>query len=115
MAEANMLYLNGPQKPIFLAKGLYAGLKHRDGLPAHLPIKLESGQEYINTGILDSLPCSLLRYLDLRNIIFNVEHIGEIHVSFYMLLKDGSIYQCQDYELADDENSISLPSHFKDL
>ena len=37
MNQNNMppFYLCGPEKPAFVNKGLYAGYKHRDGMPSN--------------------------------------------------------------------------------
>ena len=105
-------YLCGPEKPSFVSKGLYAGYKHRDGMPSDLPIDLAEGQSYTNTGFIDSLPCEFLRLIEAKTVDFNINFKGKILISIYLLLNDGRIINCQDCqldaEIKDQICSISL-------
>ena len=103
-------YISGPEIPLFLEKGLYSGLKNREGLPSLLPITLKESQEYTNTGFLDALPLQFLRKLNLREIYFRVQITGEALVSFYILLQNKKIYHCKDFELKQGLNVLLLPS-----
>jgi hypothetical protein len=104
-------YLFGYSKPSFVAKGLYAGLKSRDGLPTPLPLSLQSGDEYVNAGFLDALPCTFMRELEINDVSLHVQHLGPIKVSLYLLLKTGKIFHCGDHILEDDADSmVALPT-----
>jgi hypothetical protein len=107
------LYLHGSQRPDFIAKGLYAGLKSRNGLATALPLEIKPGEEYVNAGFLDGLPASIIRDLEPAKVHLQVNHIGPILVSIYVLLKTGEIFHCSDHELGGDgqkESKVSLPS-----
>lgn len=103
-------YISGPETALFLEKGLYSGLKDREGLPSLLPITLKANQEYTSTGFLDALPLQFLRKLNLREIYFRVQVSGEALVSFYVLLQNKKIYHCKDFELTQGLNDLLLPS-----
>ena len=104
------IYISGPEKPFFMEKGLYSGLKDRDGLPNPLPITLKLNQEYTSTGFLDALPHQFLRQIGFKEIQFRINISGEALASFYILLESKKIYHCQDFHLVDGVNQISLPS-----
>ena len=103
-------YISGPETPLFFEKGLYSGLKSREGLPSLLPITLKANQEYTSTGFLDALPLQFLRKLNLREIYFRAQISGEALVSFYVLLQNKKIYHCKDFELTQGLNVLLLPS-----
>lgn len=117
MNQNNMppFYLCGPEKPAFVNTGLYAGYKHRDGMPSNLPISLEEGQSYTNTGFIDALSCEFLRLIEVKTVDFNINFKGKILISIYLLLNDGRIINCQDYQLnnetKDQTGSTSLAPH----
>ena len=103
-------YISGAEKPFFIEKGLYSGLKEKNGLPSPLPITLKSQQEYTGTGYLDALPHGFLSKINLKNIIFQVTISGPAVASFYILLQNKKIYHFQDFSLENGVNEISLPS-----
>lgn len=105
----NHTYLIGYSKPTFIAKGLHAGLKERGGLPTSLPLVLEEGDEYVNAGYLDALPCGLIKETEIKNAYLYIDHVGEIKVSFYVLLDSGRIYHCSDYLLGENELIVEVP------
>ena len=102
-------YVSGPEKPVFIEKGLYSGLKEKNGLPSTLPITLKTTQEYTGTGFLDALPHAFLNETGLKNIIFHAEVSGESTASFYILLENSKIYHVQDFPLKSGTNEIALP------
>lgn len=102
-------YLSGAEKPVFIEKGLYSGLKEKNGLPSPLPITLEATQEYTGTGFLDALPHSFLNETGLQDIIFHANVSGPAVASFYILLTDSKIYHAQDFLLENGTNKIILP------
>lgn len=105
-------YLFGASRVDFIAKGLYAGLKSRDGLPTPLPLRLQSDDEYVNAGYLDALPCGLVRDLGLNNVHLNIRCEGQIKVSIYILLSSGKVFHCSDsiLDAADIDTRISVPA-----
>ena len=103
------MYISGPEKPFFMEKGLYSGLKDRDGLPNALPVTLKLDQEYTSTGFLDALPHLFLNQIGFESILFRIKVSSKILLSFYILLENKKIYHCQDYHLADGDHQISLP------
>lgn len=104
------IYLCGYHHPNFIAEGLYAGLKHRNGLPTPLPITLAEGEEYVNAGFLDALPCLLVRELELSTVHLHVSHSGDIKISFYLLTNAGRVLHCIDYVMCGSAVSrLSLP------
>ena len=68
-------YISGPETPLFFEKGLYSGLKSREGLPSLLPITLKANQEYTSTGFLDALPLQFLRKLNLTKATLYTQQI----------------------------------------
>ena len=105
------IYISGPEKPFFMEKGLYSGLKERDGLPNPLPVSLKLNQEYTSTGFLDALPHQFLQKVGLKKVIFRANISGEALLSFYILLENKKIYHCQDFNLSDGVNQIDLPDN----
>lgn len=109
--HASSVFLNSASSPLFLTKGLYSGLKSRNGLATPLPIALEEGDDYVNTGYLDSLPTSFIRQLDIDCVDLHVQHEGSVDVSIYLLLQSGAILHCFDQELvSDDDECVHIPS-----
>ena len=102
-------YISGAEKPFFIEKGLYSGLKEKNGLPSPLPITLKAHQEYTGTGYLDALPHGFLNKTKLNNIIFQATLSGPAIISFYILLENKKIYHFQDFPLKADVNEIALP------
>ena len=72
------IYISGPEKPFFMEKGLYSGLKERDGLPNPLPVSLKLNQEYTSTGFLDALPHQFLQQVGLKKVIFRANISGKV-------------------------------------
>ena len=105
------IYISGPEKPFFMEKGLYSGLKDRDGLPNPLPVTLKLNQEYTSTGFLDALPHQFLKQVGFKKILFRAIISGEAILSFYILLENKKIYHCQDFLLSDGVNQINLPDN----
>ena len=103
------LYLSGPEKPLFLEKGLYSGYKSRDGLGAILPINLKKDEEYSSVGFLDALPHDFLKELAIQEIQFNIQSKGRLLISFYVLLSNKKIHHCQDIVVEDSIHTITLP------
>lgn len=112
IAEKNSkkFFISGAEKPFFIEKGLYSGLKEKNGLPSPLPITLKAGQEYTGTGYLDALPHGFISKVKLKNIIFQATTTGHAILSFYILLENKKIYHFQDFSLKDGVNEIALPS-----
>lgn len=105
------IFLHSSSTPLFLAKGLYAGLKSRNGLATPLPLVLTPDDDYVNTGFIDSLPIKFLRELDITSAELYIEHHGAITVSIYVLLQSGAVFHCADFCLdTDEEERIQLPS-----
>ena len=109
ITQPEYFYISGPEKPLFIEKGLYSGLKDREGLASPLPLTLKISQEYTATGFLDALPHQFLRQLELKEIILNVHLKGKAILSFYILLENKKIYHCQDYQLTEGSNQVLLP------
>ena len=78
------IYISGPEKPFFMEKGLYSGLKDRDGLPNPLPVTLKLNQEYTSTGFLDALPHQFLKQVGFKKILYRAIISGEAILSFYI-------------------------------
>lgn len=104
------IYLLGACTPDFLAKGLYAGLKARHGIPTPLPLILREGDEYVNAGFLDGMPCSLIREAEIHTLSFHVVHAGSVRASIYLMLRSGEVYHCLDHLL---ESAETIESSFK--
>ena len=103
-------YISGAEKPFFIEKGLYSGLKEKNGLPSPLPVTLKAKQEYTGTGYLDALPHGFLSKTNLKKIIFQATTSGAAIVSFYILLENKKIYHFQDFSLESGVNEILLPT-----
>jgi hypothetical protein len=108
--NSKKFYISSAEKPFFIEKGLYSGLKEKNGLPSPLPISLKAQQEYTGTGYLDTLPHGFLNQTNLKNIIFQATVSGPAIVSFYILLENKKIYHFQDFPLEHGANDISLPT-----
>ncbi len=105
------VFLHAASNPLFLAKGLYAGLKSRSGLATPLPLTLVDGDDYVNTGFIDSLPTDLLSELEIDSVDLWIEHEGAVSVSIYALLESGAIFHCADFDLdSDDQQQIEIPA-----
>ena len=103
-------YISGAEKPFFIERGLYSGLKEKNGLPSPLPISLKAQQEYTGTGYLDALPHGFLKKTKLNNIIFQATISGSAIASFYISLENKKIYHFQDFLLEAGTNDIALPT-----
>ena len=108
--DTKKFYISGAEKPFFIEKGLYSGLKEKNGLPSPLPISLKPHQEYTGTGYLDALPHEFLSKIKLKNIIFQATISGPALASFYILLENKKIYHFQDFPLKVGVNEIALPT-----
>ena len=107
------LYLLGASSPDFLTKGLYAGLKARNGIPTPLPLVLEEGDEYVNAGFLDGMPCSLIREAEIQTLNLHVTHNGSLRASVYLMLQSGEVYHCLDHLCEGEEaleSTLKIPS-----
>jgi len=104
------LFLSGPEKPMFMEKGLYSGYKNRNGLGCELPATLESGEEYTSTGFLDALPHEFIKQIAVRKVQLDIECSGQALLSFYILLENEKIYHCKDCNLTEGKNSVNLPT-----
>ena len=107
--KISQLFISGPEKPMFMEKGLYSGFKNRNGLACELPATLESNEEYTSTGFLDALPHEFIKHTGIRKIQLNIQCSGNALLSFYILLENEKIYHCKDYNLTEGNNSIDLP------
>lgn len=106
------IYLLGASSPDFLTKGLYAGLKARNGIPTPLPLVLEEGDEYVNAGFLDGMPCSLIREAEIHTLRLHITHAGAIRASVYLMLQSGEVYHCLDHLCEGEEaveSSLQIP------
>ena len=107
--SSSQLFLSGPERPMFMEKGLYSGYKNRNGLACELPATLESGEEYTSTGFLDALPHEFIKQIAVRKVQLDIECSGQALLSFYILLENEKIYHCKDYNLTEGKNSVDLP------
>lgn len=108
--DPKKFFIADAERPLFIEKGLYSGLKEKNGLPSPLPIDLKAQQEYTGTGYLDALPHEFLRKTKLNNIIFQAVTSGQAIASFYILLENKKIYHFQDFPLEAGVNEIILPT-----
>ena len=105
------LYLTGSQVADYIVKGLYAGLKQRDGLPTHLPLVLQNNDEYVNAGFIDSLPCTIIRDLNVSNVSLHLVHQGNLKISIYVLIGSGEVFHSSDHIVSGNHRSrIELAS-----
>ena len=109
------LFLSSPHPPTVLARGLYAGLKSRGGLPTPLPV-LIGKETYVNAGFIDGLSPRLLQNLGLIQVKLRIIFYGAISLQWYYLDRDGSIRHYLDTSLASEttsttvEHNIAIPS-----
>ena len=95
MTERIPLFLSAPHPPALLARGLYAGLKSRNGLPTPLPVVLGTDL-YVNAGFIDGLSAPLVRSLGLNEVQLRLVARGPLMLQWYYLDRHGSIRHYAD-------------------
>lgn len=96
MTERMPLFLSAPHPPALVARGLYAGLKSRGGLPTPLPVVLAS-ELYVNAGFIDGLSTVLIRSLGLTEVQLRLVAKGPLLLQWYYLDRHGAIRHYLDH------------------
>jgi len=89
------IYLSSPDPPAVVARGLYAGLKGRNGMHTALPVRLRS-DTYVNAGFIDGLSAHLMRSLQLTEVKLRIIGKGTLLLQWYCLNNSGSIHHYAD-------------------
>lgn len=99
MTDKQSVFLSGPHPPDLVARGLYAGLKSRGGLPTPLPLQL-SKDFYVNAGFIDGLSTILTRLLKSSDLQIRIIAKGPVLLEWYYLDRDGAIRHYTDHPTA---------------